>query len=142
MIYSVSEGLSQFRTFTLLSSNAAYLRGCNSMSRLVPPIIVGIVATLLSACARDCAAPVASYGAPPLAGPVYGPSPGIQQYGLPPPAPQYGSPPRHILQRGTWDAPLQPTSDGAIWSTSPSVLIATKAPIVNCTSQAKHWRLS
>jgi hypothetical protein len=79
--------------FLAAIEQCCFLRGCNSMSRLLPPIIAGIVATFLSSCARDCAAPVASYGAPPLAGPVYGPSPGIQQYGLPPSAPQYGPPP-------------------------------------------------
>jgi hypothetical protein len=66
------------------------------MNRLLPPItciFVGVVATLLSSCARDCVAPVATYGAPPLAGPVYGPNPGVQRYGLPPSAPQYGPPP-------------------------------------------------
>ena len=133
MIYLVSEALSQFRTSTLLSSGDAYSRGCNSMSRLLPPItcvFIGIVATtLLSSCARECAAPVAYYGAPPLAGPGYGPGPGIQQYGLPPPAPQYGSPPgaySNGASPGT--PPLRPTSNGPIWSTSPSVLIAAKVP--------------
>jgi hypothetical protein len=65
------------------------------MNRL-PPItcaFVGIVATLVSSCARDCAGPGAAYAAPSSDGPGYGSGPGIQRYELPPPTPQYGSPP-------------------------------------------------
>jgi hypothetical protein len=66
------------------------------MYRFLPPftcVFVGMVATLVTSCARDCAAPGGAYAAPPPAGPGYGSGPGIQQYALPPPAPQYGSPP-------------------------------------------------
>jgi hypothetical protein len=82
------------------------------MNRFLPPITVGIVAILLSSCARDCAAPVASYGPPPFAGPVYGPSPGIQQYGLPPPAPQYGSPPGTYFNGPPGTPPYGPPPTG------------------------------
>jgi hypothetical protein len=71
---------------------AAKPYGGDSMHRFLPPItcvFVGVVATLVSSCARDCVAPEAAYAARPPAGS----GPGIQQYALPPPAPQYGSPP-------------------------------------------------
>src|SRR6266568_2491299 len=61
------------------------LTGHNFMNGFLPPITCvfsGMVAHLLSSCARDCAAPGAAYAAPP-----------IQQYPLAPPEPQYGPPP-------------------------------------------------
>jgi hypothetical protein len=66
------------------------------MTRLLPPItcvFVGMVATLVSSCARDCVAPEAAYAPRPSAGLDYGSGPGIPQYGPPPGAPPYGPPP-------------------------------------------------
>jgi hypothetical protein len=66
--------------------------GDNSMNRRMPPIqcvFAGMVAILVSSCARFCPGPEPAYAAPPPIGPGYGSGHGIQQYALPPP--QYGS---------------------------------------------------
>jgi len=57
------------------------------MTRLLPVItcvFVGMVATLVSSCARDCVAPEAVYAQRPPAGVDYGSGPGPQPYGPPP----------------------------------------------------------
>ena len=118
------------------------------MNRFLPPItcvFVGMVASLVSSCARDCAAPGTAYDAPPPAGPGYGSGHGIQQYALPPPAPQYGSPPGRVPLRGiSRDAPIRPTSHRPIWATSRRVLNAPKhaLPCGLCRDgqrQAENW---
>src|SRR6516165_3235249 len=66
------------------------------MSRLPPPItcaFVGMAATLVSSCARDCVAPEAVYAQRPPAGVDYGPAPSSPPYGPPPGSYPYGSPP-------------------------------------------------
>src|SRR5215469_13621579 len=53
--------------------------GGNSLSKLAPPstcVFVGMAATLVSSCARDCVAPEAVYAQRPPAGVDYGPAPG------------------------------------------------------------------
>jgi hypothetical protein len=63
--------------------------GGDSMNRCLPPIhcvFVGMVAILVSSCARFCPGPEPAYAAPPY----YGSPPGVvPQYGQPPGMPRY-----------------------------------------------------
>ncbi len=92
------------------------------MNRFLLPItcvFVGMIAALVSSCARDCAAPGA-YAALPPAGPAYGSGPDIQQYALPSPAPQYGSPPGTPQYGPPPDAPQYgPPPDATRYGASP-----------------------
>src|ERR1051326_2708569 len=75
---------------------AATTDGDNSMPRLLPPItcvFAGMVATVLSSCARDCVAPEAVYAQGPPAGVDYGPGLAPQPYGQPPGSSPYQPPP-------------------------------------------------
>src|SRR6516225_6138857 len=84
------------------------------MTRVLPAItcvFVGIVATLVSSCARDCVAPEAVYAQRPSAGVDYGSGPGAQPSGPPPGSYPYGPPSRRATIRAA--SRLVP-----IWATS------------------------
>jgi len=122
-IYLAGKSPSWFRTsekvfYARLAGDGSsdLTHGGNSLSKLAPPItcvFVGMAATLVSSCARDCVAPEAVYAQRPPAGVDYRPAPGSPPYGQPPSSYSYGSPSGSYPYGSPPGAPPYGTSPGS-----------------------------